>query len=131
MTLANETLSQGLPPDMLWIEFKVPILTNELANILHGWNVTNQTSLQAHLGAFESRSYAYVFQGEIYDPTSQGSQKTRKILDKATFDPEIFFNIILPMIVFHAGYSLKKKFFFRNFGEFFSFDMVPVNNLLQ
>lgn len=27
---------------------------------------------------------------------------------KATFDPEIFFNIILPPIIFHAGYCLKR-----------------------
>lgn len=29
-------------------------------------------------------------------------------LSQATFDPEIFFNIILPPIIFHAGYSLKR-----------------------
>jgi len=46
--------------------------------------------------------YGYFFRGEIVDVENN-------VIDlKATFDPEIFFNIILPPIIFHAGYSLKR-----------------------
>jgi NhaP-type Na+/H+ or K+/H+ antiporter len=36
--------------------------------------------------------------------------------NEIVFDNEIFFTIILPPIIFSAGYSLRKSLFFENFG---------------
>lgn len=49
-----------------------------------------------------NKTFQYTFRGEIVDI------QENEIDLKATFDPEIFFNIILPPIIFHAGYSLKR-----------------------
>ncbi|XP_068248504.1 sodium/hydrogen exchanger 7 isoform X2 [Palaemon carinicauda] len=62
-----------------------------------------------------NRTYGYSFKGEI--PESLENE----IVQKATFDPEIFFNILLPPIIFSAGYSLKRKHFFKNLGAIFCF----------
>ncbi|XP_066965843.1 sodium/hydrogen exchanger 6 isoform X4 [Macrobrachium rosenbergii] len=65
--------------------------------------------------ASQNRTYGYSFKGEI--PESLENE----IVQKATFDPEIFFNILLPPIIFSAGYSLKRKHFFKNLGAIFTF----------
>jgi len=83
------------PPDVLWLDVSSLPVYNKPA-------VMNKT-------------LAYSFKGEVRDSNSE------QIDQKATFDPEIFFNILLPPIIFHAGYSMKKRFFFRNIGAILTF----------
>ncbi|GAB6027994.1 solute carrier 9, sub A, variant 3 [Chamberlinius hualienensis] len=89
-------LNSTLPPDTLWLEMLPPPF--ERGN--------------------QNKTYAYIFRGEIVDAQS-------KMIDqKATFDSEIFFNILLPPIIFTAGYSLKRRYFFRNLGAIMTFAMI-------
>jgi hypothetical protein len=70
-----------LPPDSLWLKF--PGTLNDSA------------------ATTQNHTYAYTFRGQL-------AGNINEIDLKATFDPEIFFNIILPPIIFYAGYSLKR-----------------------
>nr|XP_046911145.1 sodium/hydrogen exchanger 9-like isoform X2 [Dermatophagoides farinae] len=103
-------LTSDAPPDMLWITFDVPKFVWNLP-LHYKITMSNETS------STEQRSYAYVFKGELFNPKTDSTMpQNQHFSEKATFDPEIFFNLILPVIVFNAGYSLKKKSFFRNLG---------------
>ena len=72
-----------------------------------------------------NRTLAYSLRGEVRDVqgkhtnliiTSASSNMgislflgLNEIDQKATFDPEIFLNVLLPPIIFHAGYSMKRR----------------------
>lgn len=92
----NAKYNNSLPPDSLHILFP--------GNL----NIS---------GASHNQTYTYAFRGQLIGNLNE-------IDLKATFDPEIFFNIILPSIIFYAGYSLKRKYFFRNLGTILTFAIV-------
>uniref|UniRef100_H3CZ85 Sodium/hydrogen exchanger n=1 Tax=Tetraodon nigroviridis TaxID=99883 RepID=H3CZ85_TETNG len=66
------------------------------------------------------RFFEYTLKGEINSREIHNVEQN-DMLRKVTFDPEVFFNILLPPIIFHAGYSLKKRLFFRNLGSILTF----------
>uniref|UniRef100_A0A8C9WLT3 Solute carrier family 9 member A6a n=1 Tax=Scleropages formosus TaxID=113540 RepID=A0A8C9WLT3_SCLFO len=66
------------------------------------------------------RYYEYTLKGEI-SASEVHEVRDNEMLRKVTFDPELFFNILLPPIIFHAGYSLKRRHFFRNIGSILAY----------
>lgn len=88
------------PPDFLWLDVKA----------IHSKHARQQLM---------NKTLAYSFNGEVRDVNNVNA-----IDQKATFDPEIFFNILLPPIIFHAGYSMKRRFFFRNIGAILTFAFI-------
>ncbi|KAM4696964.1 sodium/hydrogen exchanger 6 isoform 2-T2 [Rhinophrynus dorsalis] len=79
-----------------------------------------QTSPATLLVNVSGKFYEYTLKGEISEKELNNVQDN-DMLRKVTFDPEVFFNILLPPIIFYAGYSLKRRHFFRNMGSILAY----------
>ncbi|KAI3386124.1 hypothetical protein SNEBB_011328 [Seison nebaliae] len=65
-----------------------------------------------------------IFSYELNDAHLRTVKERSAIVDKMTFSPEIFFNLLLPPIIFYAGYSMHRGHFFKNFGTILTFAFI-------
>ena len=54
----------------------------------------------------------------------KGADDADIILEDMTFDPNVFFYLILPLIVFPSGYNMRRKKFFANIGTIMKFGFI-------
>ncbi len=61
--------------------------------------------------------YDYNFLGLVQQTDDDADvEKELALSDRATFNPEVFFNLLLPPIIFFAGYSMKRVFRMNLYG---------------
>ncbi|RDD41275.1 Sodium/hydrogen exchanger 9 [Trichoplax sp. H2] len=85
-------------------------------------NTTNRTIPSELYVVRDNVTYAYKLSATYNNETPRVPQS--QLVDRVVFDPEVFFYVLLPPIIFYAGYDLRRRHFFRNFGSILLFAMI-------
>ncbi|KAF0990110.1 hypothetical protein HZS_6401, partial [Henneguya salminicola] len=83
-------------------------------------NATNDTVPEYLWLKNNNKIYEYAYKGE----KSESTQHKDILSSKVLFNPEIFFYLILPPIIFNCGFKMKKIYFFRNFGTILTMALI-------
>lgn len=121
------TLLYGLLIGFLIRYFSIGQLQSQTYDVvLKNWTVVSEPPDYLRLEVKPDDGPRVSFHYELIEGFYADSKKhnEQKIEQKSSFSPEIFFNILLPPIIFNAGYSLKKRHFFRNIGSILAFVFV-------
>lgn len=96
-------------------------------HLINGSTITKPLSSPNYTVAIEielnetSKIYSYKLLGEVDEPEAARFDDELK---KITFDAEIFFQLLLPPIIFYAAYSMRKRHFFRNIGAILTYSFI-------
>ncbi len=81
---------------------------NEISLTTINFTLNNLTDLPDYVYLNLKNENEQKFVYSYKKPKENDGQKVNYFEEKASFNPEIFFNILLPPIIFSAGYSMKR-----------------------
>lgn len=111
--------SKGLPSNFEMVsssetDHEFGALNTLLLAVILGLVIMSAYTIKQNQFYYLPESAAAILVGAIVGGLARWISSQEEI-EFLTFDPEIFFFLLLPPIIFEAGYALKKKDFFANF----------------
>ena len=106
-------------PDSLLLGIRMPVAQDSIVKAPAEFGESHKELEEAERPS--KQLFTYVFK-ETYN--GHGDDLDNTLEQRATFSPEIFFYVLLPPIIFHAGYSMRRKAFFDNLGAILAFAFV-------
>lgn len=99
-------------------------LNTLLLGVILGLCVLSSYVIKKYKYYFIPESAATLLVGLLVGGIARVMDPSKAELDFLSFDPEVFFFLLLPPIIFEAGYTLRSKQFFRNIGTIVAYAVV-------